>query len=522
MTSALFSILVAITCSMAFAQEPHSTVLRPFMTDDIVGVFYVNLEELDLDATIQAAAKLGFQEQDEFMDLTEATPGFKVAISRLKQAGISRAYGLLRASDVQSMGTSWVFPLKKGSNSETARSVFAGVVKSARPELFAEVEVTENTVLASATKKQMERLRKKHDGTSKLRKPMWDALGNGAVGIVLFGDSDTRRVVNELLPSLPVPFEAITGELLAKDLNWGGVELTLGKTPNAKIVIDAFNEQAAKTVQSSFSNCLNFLRQLPQTKSYLPASEFGFVFESLNPVRDGSRVTVSTRRLSAEMDRLAGVLAPQVKLLRVETTKTEKLNQLRQLALANHNFESAFSRFPTQATVDKNGKPMLSWRVQILPFIGRNDLYQKFHLDEPWDSEHNRKLIAQMPEPFKDPHPLSHNNNKAGNTIYQGVAGEGMMFNGAQEIRFKDITDGSSNTILIVAVAREHAVPWTKPTDWQVDSNDPTALLREPNRTEVEFAIADGSTRRISISTESKTWNQLIQKADGSAVEWPK
>ena len=97
-----------------------------------------------------------------------------------------------------------------------------------------------------------------------------------------------------------------------------------------------------------------------------------------------------------------------------------------------------------------------------------------------------------------------------------------MMFNGGKEIGFGEITDGSSNTILFAAAGRDHAVVWTQPTDWQVDLNNPTAQLQEKGRTEVEVAIGDGSTQRIPLSTDVKTWQALVQTSDGEIVEWPR
>jgi len=72
---------------------------------------------------------------------------------------------------------------------------------------------------------------------------------------------------------------------------------------------------------------------------------------------------------------------------------------LKQIALAMHNYHDTYGTFPPHAIYSKDGKPLLSWRVMILPYIEQNNLYQQFHLDEPWDSEHNQKLMQQMPRP---------------------------------------------------------------------------------------------------------------------------
>ena len=68
-----------------------------------------------------------------------------------------------------------------------------------------------------------------------------------------------------------------------------------------------------------------------------------------------------------------------------------------------NNYYLAHKRLPPPFSNDKNGKPLLSWRVLILPYMAEEQLYAQFRLDEPWDSEHNRKLIPRIPECYRDP-----------------------------------------------------------------------------------------------------------------------
>ncbi len=80
------------------------------------------------------------------------------------------------------------------------------------------------------------------------------------------------------------------------------------------------------------------------------------------------------------------------------------MNNLKQIGLAMHNYESTFGTFPPAYIADKaTGKPLLSWRVAILPFLEQDALYKQFHLDEPWDSAHNKTLIARMPPVYRSP-----------------------------------------------------------------------------------------------------------------------
>jgi hypothetical protein len=66
-------------------------------------------------------------------------------------------------------------------------------------------------------------------------------------------------------------------------------------------------------------------------------------------------------------------------------------NKMHQIALAIGCYEQTHGSFPS-AVMEKDGKPLLSWRVAILPLIDEDALYKRFHLDEPWDSPHNLEV----------------------------------------------------------------------------------------------------------------------------------
>src|SRR4029077_9290448 len=78
--------------------------------------------------------------------------------------------------------------------------------------------------------------------------------------------------------------------------------------------------------------------------------------------------------------------------------RMQSTNNIKQIMLAFHNYHDTMKGMPAHAIYSKDGKKaLLSWRVAILPYIEQNNLYMQFKLDEPWDSDHNKKLIATMP-----------------------------------------------------------------------------------------------------------------------------
>src|SRR5262249_20669195 len=134
-------------------------------------------------------------------------------------------------------------------------------------------------------------------------------------------------------------------------------------------------------------------------------------------------------------------------------------NNLKQIVLAFHNYESAYGSFPAAAICDKAGKPLLSWRVAILPFVEQDNLYQQFHLNEPWDSEHNKKLLAMMPRIYvadggdaKMPAMPAEGDGVPATqrTNYRVFVGGGAAFDLRKGVKITDFTDGTSNTIMVV------------------------------------------------------------------------
>ncbi len=99
---------------------------------------------------------------------------------------------------------------------------------------------------------------------------------------------------------------------------------------------------------------------------------------------------------------------------------------LKMLALAFHNYHDAMNYFPAPAISDAKGRPLLSWRVAILPYIEQDHLYRQFKLDEPWDSPHNKKLLALMPKIFAPPPGVR--TRQPYSTYYQLLVGPGAIF----------------------------------------------------------------------------------------------
>jgi hypothetical protein len=198
------------------------------------------------------------------------------------------------------------------------------------------------------------------------------------------------------------------------------------------------------------------------------------------------------------------------------------MNSLRQLVLASHYFHMAYKSLPPQALANKEGQKLLSWRVMILPYIDQQELYDQFKLDEAWDSPHNIQLVEKMPAAFVSPDGKIPQQQKKGLTRYLGIVmHDSIMGRPGLPLSFRDIRDGTSNTLLFVEASPERAVIWTKPEDLSVDVENPLAGILEEGQTEWFAAMADGSSHTIPAAIRKDVVNALFTTNGNEMIEYP-
>jgi hypothetical protein len=222
------------------------------------------------------------------------------------------------------------------------------------------------------------------------------------------------------------------------------------------------------------------------------AQELAVALGSAQVERNGQE-----ERVTLKMEWAPGWPEAAVTAVKQEGARVRSSNNLKGLALAMHNYEKEFGHLPPAAITAKDGKPLLSWRVALLRQlpIGENDLYREFKLDEPWDSEHNKKLIARMPTWYEPPvKPAGWQPNT---TFYQVFTGQQTLFppRGTWSLPMVEASDGTANTLLIVEAFE--AVPWTKPADLPYDPARPLPQLGGIFPGGFQAVMADGRTARF-------------------------
>ncbi len=194
--------------------------------------------------------------------------------------------------------------------------------------------------------------------------------------------------------------------------------------------------------------------------------------------------------------------------------RAKSMKNLQQIALAFHNYIAAWKRFPASQNRISEGNSF-SWRVAILPFLGHAGLYEQFHFDEPWDSEHNSKLLTKMPDVFR--HPSATKGSIF--TNYVGFAGDKSALGTNEGTVFADFRDGLSNTILLIEADTE--IPWTKPEDLPFNA---VQLLDFKRLDHQGFAAAsaDGSVRFLKESdVDLEKMKKWLTRAGGEEQEIP-
>jgi RNA polymerase sigma factor (sigma-70 family) len=254
--------------------------------------------------------------------------------------------------------------------------------------------------------------------------------------------------------------------------------------------------------------------------------------------------------------------------------RRQSVNNLKQIALAMHNHHDVYGFFPASAIYNKEGKPLLSWRVALLPFLEEDNLFKQFHLDEPWDSAHNKKLLDKMPDIYR----VSGQKEKS-STFYQVFVGESTMFEQrekgggggpggatgtgsasagggsaptdtggtnkeggftgsagtpatapdgsgtaaqkrgvpARGLRISDIVDGTSNTIMVIEGGS--TVLWTKPEDLPYVPLGKLPALGGAFPDCIHAAMADGSVNSFKREFDETIMRAAITRNGGEVVD---
>lgn len=331
-----------------------------------------------------------------------------------------------------------------------------------------EVSAIGNAVVV-ALPRVMERLREVTPNPTRdvVREAFTESPG-GPFQLAITLNKDQRRVIEDLWQPLLDRYFPIDARVLA-NIEWAVASVSDTDRWSVDLTAQSTGEDSAAASWASIEKGLPGVLQLTSIKR-----------QETQPNRVKTRLDLSAKWVTGTLDSW------------VESAKLRSAKRnLGRIALGMHNYHSAYRRLPSAASKDPAGKPLLSWRVQVLAFLGKKEqkLFQRFHMDEPWDSPNNRPLIKEMPDVFR----IDPTATPDGRSTIAIPVGESMVFHNDQP-KFRDIIDGLSNTIMLVEVPEDRGEVWTKPGGGvSVDPGDSAAGIGGHFGNKVLVAWGDGT-----------------------------
>lgn len=518
------SFFVAVLVSLlsgvnSTAQDQHP--LFRFLDTNTIGFARIDLATFDSDAVHNKFKELSAGHKSllrEGQKIHQIVSSFQ---QPLTEAGAREVFAFLSLSDFQS-GLYYVIP----ADANTAPRIINAAKKLALMRMRLKAQRVPEGVLIS-TPQAAQRLR---DRFLPVREDASEilALAQDSFNLVIAPSSDQSRAIRDSVGP-PYPRYAgtlftegqLTGDLLADGM--ARTVLSVSTKPlGIKLTISGATSESVETsptanqvLSEKFADALKTLQQ--GSIPYWPRAKRIDTFPStVTSALSQIKVTRSQGTFTIALDealiqKLARAIVPAFADQVGTTSDNFKSNSARQLILAIHNHYDAFRAFPKDIT-DEDGKPLLSWRVKILPFMDYSDLYSKFKLDEPWDSLHNRPLIDQMPSFLKTEDSLS----TQGKTIWSIPQGESFM---GGVSTFDEVRDGTSNTIMIVGTTAKAAAIWTKPQDWKPDTDNIKLGIFSESQSKIIFARTDGSVGSLTRKTSDDTIKSLLMVNDGHLVK---
>jgi len=196
-------------------------------------------------------------------------------------------------------------------------------------------------------------------------------------------------------------------------------------------------------------------------------------------------------------------------------------NNLKTIGLALHNYHDQYHCFPPAHVLGPDGTPWHSWRVLILPFLEETELAKAYRFDEPWNGPNNSQLLKRCPENFRCP--SAKGKVPSTTTNYVAVVGTETVWPGVSCNSIGEITDGTSNTVLVVEV-RDAGIPWLAPDDLSLEE----ALVarfnmagRRPSSFHdggLNALFVDGTVRFIKLDLNREIWRALLTRDGGDEI----
>ncbi len=481
------------------ARAPEVAGVAPVVGEDVAVAVHVDLARWDVPAF--ARRVLGKLADDaDVSKITQAGAGWTDA---LKKAGARDLFLLVDPADMPGYPVAAV-PIVAGADARAIAAVLTGGAPGV-PVRWPAAETIRGVVVAG-TPGALARLRAAAPAPAPRPEvaAALDSGGSAPIVVAIVPTAPQRRVIEEAMPNLPPMIGGGPITNVTRGITWASLSMASDPRPVVRVLVQARDAAAAKALEPPIRAGLGLLPRAIGDDPALAAA-----VAKIRPEVVGDRIT-----LEADVEQAAALVMVPARQAREGARRSRSVNNLKLIALAMHNYHFRSNSFPPAYSAAKDGKPLLSWRVLILPYLEEKELFEKFHLDEPWDSPHNKALIPLMPKTYACP-AAAPALAAEGKTTYLTPRGPGTIFPGPEGVKLQDITDGTSNTIFVVETTDEVAVTWTRPDDWEAapEPQLPTLFGHYPDGTNVGFA--DGSVRFLRATIPPRIWKLLMTRNGG-------
>lgn len=527
----LYGCLLLNSLAAQTAADSPGSVVAPFLDEQTFLVARLDVAKINPSAVVSTLGRLAPPDDQEFpKQLTALEQHVKGAVQALATAGVSELFTVVSMADLPKEPFFVVASLKAGSNAQAAAGVLQQLLRFEQTEIRGGV-----VVLGRAA--TIERLQSLRPALRPEFAKGFERLGKSDVQVVFAVSDDTRRVLREMLPRLPDEVGGGSGKTLADGLQWMALEAQLPPRLSLRATIQSRDSESAAALRGMIVSALQLLGRNSEIRQQWP--QVDDLARLLTPRLSGDQLLLNLADQSAEMEQVLRLAITPLQAARTAAGRRQSMDNLKHLALAMHNYHDRYGRLPPQAIRGKDGKALLSWRVAILPYLEAESLYKQFHLDEPWDSEHNKQLVAQMPAVFASPF-LGGERRAQGLTSYfvplkqppPAVAispaddakkpaqrsKDEMIFDILQGAKLQQITDGTSNTILVLEANRQSAVTWTKPDDLVMEQSDLFRNLRGQPNDGFCSSFGDGHAQFLKDRIDANTFWRLLLMNDGQPI----
>lgn len=470
------------------AQEENlsqlSQQLAPVFDEGCIVFAHVDLDRCDLDQLTKKVQAWGIPLNPQAQDYLKSIK------QTVKRAGGRHVFVTFSLIDLS--GTPVVsIPLGE----KVSKEVLGELLKLNTGPKLKSTYLSSSRLMVAAAPETLNRIQLNQSPTRDDLNELLKSVGPEVASLRFVPTADHLRVIhefkNELLPNkLNIDVSA-----LSDGIQTGSLVLKSVEPLNLQLSIRSASRKGAESLAK-------LVRSLPQL---VTAGETEKVV--LRLMASGIQVSADEPGLvwevgDNEMEIWKLVLQPAISNANRQVKATTEVNNMKMMLLGMHNFHDVYRGFPDLGLPKDKSKPGLSWRVHILPYIEEMELYNQFHLDEPWDSDHNLKLVEKMPSIFR-----TAGKTEPGKTQFVMPRGKGFFASpyAAEKHEkiafagrtFRDILDGTSNTIAVLKVDPKNAVVWSKPADWNPTPEKIKELLAAKHGTTLNFAAADGAVHRV-------------------------